>query len=89
LPTPVGPIIKTPGDLGLADAGRPDHQDVLRGDFLAQAVGELFPAPAIAQGKGHGAFCIRLADDEAIQLGDDFAWGVFGHGFLQDRAGMS
>ena len=36
-------------DLGLADAGRPDHQDVLRRDLLAQGFADLRPPPAVAQ----------------------------------------
>ena len=36
-------------DLGLADAGRADHQDVLRRDLLAQRLGDLLAPPAVAQ----------------------------------------
>ena len=42
-------------DFGLADAGRADHQDIFRQHFLAQFVGELLPAPAVAQRDGDGA----------------------------------
>ena len=61
------------GDLGLADAGRPDHQDVLGQDLLAQLLGQLLAPPAVAQGDGDGALGVVLADDEAVQLGDDLA----------------
>ena len=64
-----------------ADAGGSDHQDVLRRHFFAQPVGELLAAPAIAQGEGDSALGLGLADNEAIELGDDFARGEFGHGF--------
>src|SRR5262249_20211974 len=60
-------------DLGLADAGRADHQDVLGLHLLAQALGRLLPAPAIAERHGDGALGLTLADDEAVELGDDLA----------------
>jgi hypothetical protein len=61
------------GDLGLADAGRPDHQDVLRQHFLAQLRGELAPPPAVAERDCDRALGVVLADDEAVELGDDLA----------------
>ena len=48
---------ETARNLGLADAGRPDHQDVLRQHFLAQFVVELQPPPAVA----HAMATARLA----------------------------
>ena len=66
-------------DLGLADAGRADHQDVLRQHLLAQLVVELQPAPAVAQRDGDGALGVVLADDEAVEFGDDFAGREVGH----------
>ena len=60
-------------DLGLAHAGGPDHQDVLRRDFLAQRLIHLHAAPAVAQGDGHGALGGLLADDVLVQLPDDLA----------------
>ena len=68
-----GELGEAAGNLGLADAGRPDHQDVLRQHFLAQPLVELQPAPAVAQRDRHGALGIVLADDEAVELGNDFA----------------
>ena len=62
-------------DLGLADAGRPDHQDVLGQDLLAQLLVELLAAPAVAQRNGDGALGVALADDVAVELGDDLARG--------------
>src|SRR6476661_3266018 len=67
-------------DFGLADAGRPDHQDVLRQYFFAERADELQPPPAIAQRDGHRALGIGLADNKAIEFGDDFAGGEVGHG---------
>ncbi len=66
-------------DLGLADAGRPDHQDVLGQHLLAQPVVELEAAPAIAQRDRDRALGVALADDEAVELGDDFAGREVGH----------
>ena len=68
-----------PRNLGLADAGRADHQDVLRQHLLAQLVVELLASPAVAQRDGDGALGVGLADDEAVQLGDDFAGREVGH----------
>ena len=62
-------------DFGLADAGRSDHQNILGQDFFAQPLVELQPPPAVAQRNGHRALGVGLADDEAVQLGNDFAWG--------------
>ena len=64
---------KPAGDLGLADAGRPDHQDILRQHLFAQPVVELQPAPAVAQRDGDRALGVGLADDEAVELGDNLA----------------
>ena len=69
-----------PGDLGLAHAGGPDHQDVLGRDLVAQVIRHALAPPAVPQSHGHGALGIVLADDEAIQLGDNFAGREFGHG---------
>ena len=68
-----GELGETARDFGLADAGRPDHQDVLRQHLLAQLVVELQPPPAVAQRDRDGALGVVLADDEAVELGNDFA----------------
>ena len=60
-------------DLGLAAACRSDHQDVLRQHLLAQFGIELLAPPAIAQGDRDGALGVVLANDEAVELGDDLA----------------
>jgi hypothetical protein len=66
-------------NLGLADTGRPDHQDVLGQHFLAQFFVELETAPAVAQCDGDRALGVVLADDEAVKFGNDFARGEVGH----------
>lgn len=68
-----GELGKTARNLRLADAGRPDHQDVLRHHLVAQLVGELLAAPAVAQSDGDSALGIVLADDEPVELRHDFA----------------
>ncbi len=70
---------QAPRDFGLADAGRADHQDVLRRDFGAQRLGDLDAAPAVAQGDRHGALGARLADDMLVELGNDFRRSHGGH----------
>ena len=47
---------------------------------LAQALVELQPSPAVAQRDRDRALGVGLADDEAVELGDDFAGGEVGHG---------
>ena len=62
-----------PRDLGLADAGRPDHQDVLRRDLFGHLRRQLLPPHAVAQRDRHGALGRGLADDVLVELGDDLA----------------
>ena len=69
----LGHLREPAGDLGLPDAGRPDHDDVLGGDLVAQLLGHLLPAPAIAQRDRHRALRVVLPDDVAVELGDDLA----------------
>src|SRR5262249_55319613 len=62
-----------PCDLGLADTGRADHQDVLRHHLFAQAGFELLASPPVAESDGDGALGLALSDDVAIELRDNFA----------------
>src|SRR5215831_10202373 len=62
-----------------ANTGRADHQDILRQHLLAQLLVELQPPPAVAQRDCDRALGVALADDEAVQLGDDLAGGKVGH----------
>ena len=66
---------QTPSDLGLADAGRPDHQNVFRRDLVAQRRIELHAPPAVAQRDRDRALGRILADDETVEFADDFAGG--------------
>jgi hypothetical protein len=43
--------------------------------FLAQRLGQLQAAPAVAQRDGDGALGVLLADDVLVELGDDLAGG--------------
>ena len=73
------------GDLGLADAGRPDHQDVLGRDLGAQPLLDLHAPPAVAQRDGDGALGRALADDVLVEFLDDLAGGHGGHGRSGER----
>src|SRR5262249_27858193 len=50
-----------------------------RHHLLAQLVVELQAAPAVAQRDRDRALGVALADDEAVELGDDLAGGEVGH----------
>ena len=60
-----------PRDLGLADACRPDHQNILRHDVFGELGREPLPPHAIAKRDRHGALRVFLADDVLVELGDD------------------
>ncbi len=75
----LGQLRQPAADLGLADAGGPDHQDVLRVHLLAHLGVQLLAPPAVAQGHRDRPLGLGLADDEAVQFGYDFARGEFGH----------
>jgi len=64
---------QAPRDLGLAHAGGPHHQDVLRDYILGHLGIELLPADPVAERDGHGPLGVTLPDDIFIQLADDFA----------------
>jgi hypothetical protein len=74
-------------DLGLADAGRADHQDVLGRDLGAQFLVDALAPPAVAQRDRDGALGVLLADDVAVELGDDLLRG-HGHG-VGSRSGRA
>ena len=58
-----------PRNLGLADAGRADHDDVLRRDLVAQIALDLLPAPAVPERDGDRALGILLPDDGIVAVG--------------------
>lgn len=70
-------------DLGLAAAGRANHQNVLGNDFLTQTLGKLRAPPAVPQRNGDGAFRVILADDVAVEFSDGLGGGemIDGHGY--------
>ena len=76
----IGQLGQAAGDLGLAHARGANHEDVLRGDLVAQAAFDLLAAPAVAQRDGHSALGAGLAHDVVVQLGDDFLGGHGRHG---------
>jgi len=67
----VGELGEAAADLGLAAAGRPDHQDVLGRDLVAQLGAELLAAPAVAQRDRNRLLGVGLADDVRVERGDD------------------
>ncbi len=60
-------------DLRLADAGRPDHQDVFRRDFLGELRRKLLPPHPVAKRDRDRALRGRLADDVLVEFGDDLS----------------
>jgi len=76
----IGQTRQTARNLGLAHAGGANHQDVLRRDLGAQAGINLLAAPAVAQRDRHGALGTGLANDMAVEFGDDLLGGHGGHG---------
>ena len=67
----IGELRQAARDLGLADAGRADHEDVLRRDLLAQRLADLHAPPAVAQRDGDRALGGVLADDVLVQFLND------------------
>ncbi len=54
-------------DLGLADARRSDHQDVLGQHLVAHVLGQHAPAHPVAQGDRDRSFCFVLTDDVLVE----------------------
>ena len=71
----VGELGEPARDLGLADPGRADHENVLRRDLLAQRLADLHAAPAVAQRDRHRALGRVLADDVFVEFLDDLRGG--------------
>ena len=69
----IGELGQAPRQLGFADAGGADHEDVLRHHLIGHFRFELLAADAVAQRDGDGALGVGLADDVFIELADDFA----------------
>ena len=63
----------------LPDAGRADHQDVLRRDLLAQRLGHLLAPPAVAQRDRDRTLGGVLPDDVLVELAHDFGGGHVRH----------
>ncbi len=64
---------EAPGDFGLADSGRANHQNILRQDVFRHFGCQFLAAHAIAQRDGDRALSRGLADDVLVQLDDNFA----------------
>src|SRR5690606_22904319 len=70
---------QTACNLGLADTGRADHEDVLRGDLAPERLIDLGPPPAVAQRDGDSLLGLALSDDVLVEFGDDLRRGHLGH----------
>ncbi len=75
----IGEAGKPSGDLGFADPGGPDHDDVFGRNLIAHLFGKLLAPPPVAQGDGDGPLGVPLADDVAVELFDDALWGQIFH----------
>jgi hypothetical protein len=69
----LGQFGKPARDFGFADPGRPDHQDILRQHFLAQGFGQLLAPPAVPQRDGDCTLGVVLADNIAVEFGNNFS----------------
>ena len=67
-----GQFRQAAADFGFAHASRPDHEDILRRNFLTQAFCHLFTPPAVSQSNRNSTLGIFLANNVTIQLGNDF-----------------
>ena len=80
---------QTAGDFRLTDTGGADHQNILRHHFFAHGAFQLHAPPAVAQGDGDRALGIVLADDKAVQFGNNLPGAEFGHGRRDSRVTFS
>ena len=64
-------------DLGFANAGGADHENVFWRDLDTQPGLNLLAPPAVAQGNGNRPFGLLLAHDMPIEFGHNF---LRGHG---------
>ena len=62
-------------DFGFAHTGGADHQNIFWHHLIAQFRRKLRPPPAVAQGNRHRALGRMLADDVAVEFGNDLARG--------------
>ena len=67
------------GDLGFADAGGADHDDVLGRHVLRHLGRELLSAPAVSERNRHCPLGVFLADDVAVEFLDDSCGGEIFH----------
>src|SRR3712207_8535158 len=65
-------------DLRLPHPGRADEDDVVRRDLLADRLRRSLAAPPVPQRDSDRLLRVGLADDVAIELGDDLPGGEVG-----------
>ena len=66
-------------NLGLTDASRTNHHDVLRSNFVAHRFVDALTTPAIANCDGNSAFGAFLTDNMLVKLFDDFLGSKLTH----------
>ena len=64
---------QSPGNLGLADTRRPDHENVLGRNLASERLADLGSAPAVPQRDRDRALGLALADDVLVEFLDDLA----------------
>ena len=69
----IGELGQAARQLGFADAGGADHEDVLGHHLVGHLRLQLLAADAVAQRDGDGALGVGLADDVFVELADNFA----------------
>ena len=83
----VGQSGQTSGNFCFADAGGADHQNVLRHHFGAEFFRQMHATPAIAQRQGNGFLGTFLANDMAVQFGNNVPRGKVCHEISCPRLG--
>ena len=73
-------------NLGLADSGRSDHQNIFRRDFRAQRLAHLLPAPPITQCDCDRTFGAILANDVLVKFVNDFSRVIIGDALVYATA---
>ena len=71
----IGEVGQAAGNFGFAHAGGPNHEDVVGHDFGLHVGRGVQAAPAVAQGNGHVALGLVLADDVLVKLGHNLGRG--------------
>ena len=77
----IGKLGQPASDFRFPYPGWPDHQNILRRDFLPQWIHDLLSAPTISERDSHGPLGGILSNDVFIQFLDDFPRGQLRHDY--------